>query len=80
MAYNIFIDTSIFKDQCFDVENRQFQSLERLRQSGLINLFITDVVKAEVENRIKFEVEDGAQLTLNRCMRMKLEQGFATMV
>ena len=62
MAYNIFIDTSIFKDQCFDVENRQFQSLERLRQSGLINLFITDVVKAEVENRIKFEVEDGAKL------------------
>ncbi len=62
MAYNIFIDTSIFKEQCFDVDNRQFKSLERLRQGGLINLFITDVIKAEVENRIKFEVEDGAKL------------------
>lgn len=62
MAYNIFIDTSIFKNQCFDVENRQFISLERLRQNGFINLFITDVVKAEIENRIKFEVEEGAKI------------------
>ena len=62
MAYNIFIDTSIFDNQCFDFDNRQFKGLEKLRRNGLINIFITDVIKAEVENRIKYHVKNEANI------------------
>lgn len=62
MAYNILIDTSIFVNQCFCFDNYYFKSLSRLWRAGLINLFITDVVKAEVENRINISIKDGAKV------------------
>lgn len=62
MSYNILIDTSIFVNQCFCFDNKCFQSLSRLRRAGLINLFITDVVKAEVEERINISIRNGAKL------------------
>lgn len=62
MAYNILIDTSIFVKQCFCFDNKYFTSLFRLQRAGLINLFITDVVKAEVENRINISIKNGAKV------------------
>jgi len=62
MAYNILLDTSIFVNQCFCFENKYLKGLSRLKQAGLINLFITDVIKSEVENRISISIKNGAKV------------------
>ena len=62
MAYNILIDTSIFVNQCFCFDNKSFIGLSKLSNAGLINLFITDVVKAEVEKRITVSIKNGEKI------------------
>lgn len=59
---NIFLDTSIFVNQCFCFDNKQLQTLIQLKEEGKLNLYITETIKEEVLNRIKYSIEQGKKV------------------
>lgn len=55
---NIFIDTSIFDGKCYQfAEDRTISQLIKLKNEGILKLYITDIIKDEIINRIKIEVK-----------------------
>lgn len=54
---NIFIDTQAFMRQGFKFENRVLSGISRLGRSGAIKIYISDVVKGEVHQKIQEKLE-----------------------
>lgn len=50
---NIFIDTSVYFSNNFAFRGELFQRLMTLAADGVINLYITDITKKEIESNIK---------------------------
>lgn len=55
---SIFLDTTEFESNSFNFESKKFQALTQQASNGYIQIFITDVVKREVEARIKLHAKE----------------------
>ena len=49
---NIFIDTQAFMRQGFKFENNVLSRIKELGDQSLINIYISDVIKQEVDSKI----------------------------
>jgi predicted nucleic acid-binding protein len=55
---NVFVDTQVFVHKNFNFNNELFQKLLDCSNDGLISLYLTDVVKSEIESKIHEQVYD----------------------
>ncbi|WP_417898460.1 PIN domain-containing protein [Bacillus haimaensis] len=53
---NVFIDTQVFVQKNFNYDNDLFMKLKSASQDGLITIYLTDIVKKEIESKIYEQV------------------------
>jgi PIN domain len=53
---NVFIDTQVFVQKNFNYDNDLFMKLKSASQDGLITIYLTDIVKNEIESKIYEQV------------------------
>lgn len=63
---NIFIDTQVFVQKNFNFNNELFERLISASEDGLISIYLTDIVKNEVESKIYEQVFDKIKNSLNK--------------
>lgn len=54
----VFIDTQAFMQQSFKFDSEVFKKLCELGENNKISILISDVVKREVESKLKINIED----------------------
>lgn len=59
--FNIFLDTEVYEAKQFNFLNRDIKRLERFIDDGIIELFITPIIRREIEDHIKQEIQDSRQ-------------------